>query len=404
MKKISDYNLITENKEYLEKMEMVLKLSKLFSSGNAAPNLNYRAAENLYCQFIAGTTDLSRSDIAIDAKTLFEADNQKRIAGIGIKTFLHGNGKTYQKIAEFNKDKQMYDSLAPLEKIEKIKELRNKRLDFCVDTHDLTELYYHCITRSPGGLIRIYNTPMYYIGKIIKSTIKISEASIAFKDQQGEEYTFNLSKSTLYKRFNYEEVTPVSQFNVEIADNPLEDLKDCFTKVKTADYSQDEESIVLPLYSFSSTRGKYVPEKSALNIWNAAGRERDPNEAYIGVSKKIHDFLNEKYKDNSIKFFPDRDTPFTLILPNGERKEAKLCQSNSKALMTNPNKELGEWLLRKVLNLPEHTLLTYNHLLKVGVDSVKVTRLGEEEGKYIYGIDFCEVGTYDEFALQNEIL
>lgn len=403
MKKISDYSLVTENEEYLEKMEMVLKLSKLFSSGTAAPNLNYRAAENLYCQFISETDDLSRSDIAIDAKTSFEVEGEKRIAGIGIKTFLHGNGRTTQKIAEFNKDKKMYDSLAPFEKLEKIKELRNKRLEFCIDTYDLTELYYHCITRSTDGLIRIYNTPMKPIGEIVKSTIKVSESSIIFKDDLNEEYSFNLSKSTLFKRFNYENETPTSQFYVEIAENPLDDLKDCFVKVKTVEYSQEEEFIILPLYSFSSIRGKYVPEKSALNIWNAAGRERDCNEAYVSIPKKIHDFLNEKYKNSQTNFFPSRDTPFILVLPNGDKKEAKLCQANSKALMTNPNKELGEWILRKVLKLPEYTVLTYEHLLKVGVDSVKITRLENQNGRLVYGIDFCEVGTYDEFTLQNDI-
>ena len=71
--------------------------------------------------------------------------------------------------------------------------------------------------------------------------------------------------------------------------------------------------------------------------------------------------------------------------------------------MTNPNKELGEWILRKVLKLPEYTVLTYEHLLKVGVDSVKITRLENQNGRLVYGIDFCEVGTYDEFTLQNDI-
>ena len=40
-------------------------------------------------------------------------------------------------------------------------------------------------------------------------------------------------------------------------------------------------------------------------------------------------------------------------IPTGEIFSAKLCQENSKALMTNPNKALSDWLLRKVLQLKE---------------------------------------------------
>ena len=38
--------------------------------------------------------------------------------------------------------------------------------------------------------------------------------------------------------------------------------------------------------------------------------------------------------------------------------------------MSNPNKELGKWLLRDVLHLDERHLLTYDELLAKGIDSV----------------------------------
>jgi hypothetical protein len=36
---------------------------------------------------------------------------------------------------------------------------------------------------------------------------------------------------------------------------------------------------------------------------------------------------------------------FNLQIPTGEIFSAKVCQENSKALMTNPNKALSDWLL-----------------------------------------------------------
>ena len=61
-------------------------------------------------------------------------------------------------------------------------------------------------------------------------------------------------------------------------------------------------------------------------------------------------------------FFPARDISFTLNLPNGHFKTAKVCQDNNKVLMTKPNDDLGKWILRDVLNLKENELVTYDKL------------------------------------------
>ena len=61
--------------------------------------------------------------------------------------------------------------------------------------------------------------------------------------------------------------------------------------------------------------------------------------------------------------------------------------------MSNPNKVLGEWLLRKVFELPEGTLVTYEMLEKFGVDSVIFTKHSDSD----YSVDFSEIGTYEEF-------
>lgn len=47
--------------------------------------------------------------------------------------------------------------------------------------------------------------------------------------------------------------------------------------------------------------------------------------------------------------------------------------------MSNPNKSLGQWLLRKVLKLQEGELLTMDKLDMAGFDSVTVAKDGDHE-------------------------
>ena len=130
---------------------------------------------------------------------------------------------------------------------------------------------------------------------------------------------------------------------------------------------------------------KFIFERSGLNQWNANGRKRDFGEIYIPIPAELH----RKYPN----FFPKRDQDFKLEIPNGEILSAKVCQENSKALMTNPNKALSDWLLRKVLQLKEGELATIEKLDKLGFDSVIV--LKDENGDF--KIDIMKTDTYTEF-------
>jgi len=76
---------------------------------------------------------------------------------------------------------------------------------------------------------------------------------------------------------------------------------------------------------------------------------------------------------------------------------AKLCQENSKALMTNPNKALSDWLLRKVLKLQEGELLTYDRLKLLGIDSVRITKIADDK----YRIDFAKIDSFEEFVAER---
>ena len=62
----------------------------------------------------------------------------------------------------------------------------------------------------------------------------------------------------------------------------------------------------------------------------------------------------------------------------------KLCQDNGKALMSNPNSELGAWLLREVLRLEENEILTYDKLAEIGIEDVVFEKSDDNN----YKLDF----------------
>lgn len=148
-----------------------------------------------------------------------------------------------------------------------------------------------------------------------------------------------------------------------------------------------EEIIYLPLYSRQG--GIHVQTRSGLNQWNANGRARDCYEVYIPVPMEVH----RRYPG----FFPDRENTFTLVLPEGNELSTKICQDNSKALMSNPNSDLGRWIIgeleERVVELREnpHSLITYDMLEVAEVDSVIIIR----ENNYRYRIDVAPLGSYE---------
>ena len=358
-------------REYYESMLKIIgSLSRLFSESDV-PYLDSRVAENLYCKSF-GAKNKGREDSSVDA-----VYNK---AGIGIKTFM-GNGA--QKIAEFNRDILQFASLRALEKAKKIAELRNKRIEFTKRAYGLNEVQYHCIRREKGKMI-LCESSMDLIDTAQVKILQDTEKSLKFKDNKNS-YIFNVSKSVLLKKFPKENI--VAEFGVEILEDPFKILG------KTLEMHKKEvletmkikyQFVILPLYSMEKDE-KIVPEKSGLNQWNAGGRKRDEDEVYIRVPHWIH----EKFPG----FFPKRDTKFKLRLPNGEFISAKICQDDDKALMSDPNKALGQWILRDVLELKKGQLLNYKMLQEIGIDSVIIQKIGELE----YSIDFREEGEFEDF-------
>ena len=355
--------------EYEKFLKIVGSLSNLFSESQI-PYLYYRVAEKIFCKAF-DAEDLSRSDVSADAK--------KQNLGIGLKTFLAGNNKTFQKIAEFGKDKELYLNLPLEDKIRTIAKLRNSRIEFTQRVHNLENSIYHCVVRD-NLKFKIFEEDMKLINTSKIKNIKENRGSISFDDGE-EEYSFLTSKNTLTKRFN--SVNTIYEFNIDILENPLDILDGYLNKIDRFNLKQKNsyQTIYIPLYG----KNYIVYERSGLNQWNAKGRKRDKNEVYIPIPAIIH----KKYPD----FFPARDKPFDLRLPNGKIMKSKICQDGGKALMSYSNKELGEWILREVLKLDYGELLTYEKLQILGIDSVRIDKIDDTN----FEINFSSNGSFENF-------
>lgn len=358
-----------QQEEYKKFLRIAGCLSNLFSE-SLVPYLYYRIAEKIFCRSF-NAEDLSRSDVSADAK--------KDRLGIGLKTFLIGNSKTYQKVAEFNTGGSLHKNLNTEKLILRIAKLRNARIDFTEKAHGLEKSIYHCVLRDKGKFL-IFEEPMNRIEIDNIKSIKTNKGSISFQDGKND-YSFLVSKNTLTKRFITKSV--LYKFDVEILEDPLFELEKLLN-IKDLEFEGEariKQTIFLPLYGKKQT----VFEKSGLNQWNAGGRLRDSNEVYIPIPAEIH--------RNFPHFFPNRDTPFVLKLPDGRQMQSKVCQDNGKALMSYSNRELGQWILRDVLGLKEGELLTNEKLKMIGVDSVRIDKISDNQ----FEINFSATGSYDDF-------
>lgn len=376
------------NQKYFDMLAMMSSLSKLFSD-NSVPYLDYRLAENLFCKYFDAQND-ARSCTAYDARL--------SSLGIGIKTFILKNDNSIEKIAEFNHLKPHLDRLSGIDLARKLGEFRNERMQLANRMYSVAQTQYHIVGRSEG-VLKIFNTPYEEVSidnvKVLRETL----ASLSFVDDK-HEYFFNKSKSVLQKRF----VLPddFKEVKVDLISDPLALLEELLhNKSQTASFvfgnkgmSKGTDYVILPLYAEKSGE-KYVAEKSGLNQWNAGGRKRDDNEVYIPVPK----VLRNKYPD----FFPGRDMPFELELPDGRVLQAKICQDGGKALMSNPNSDLGEYLLRKVLQKEPGKLVTMFDLNKYGFDSICIEKLHHQKESIRYKLYFTEnYGNFDSFLEEEE--
>lgn len=360
---------IKNNGEYLNLLSIMASLSRLFSESET-PFIYYRFAENVFCKCF-NAHNLSRSDTAFDAKI--------DTLGIGLKTFTFTSNSSLEKVAEFNALSREFDDLNPDDLALKLSNFRNDRINLAKRTYEIDDALYHIVARTNGKLV-FFETDYDEIDISNLKDIKSTKSGIKFSDGINE-YSFNRSKSTLLRNFSIPD--NAYKKDIEIIDDVYSLLSKLGQISLTPPKRAGIDYIVLPLYSVKNGRN-IIFERSGLNQWNAGGRARDINEMYINYPAKVRG-INEN-------FFPPRDKEFILQTPTGENLRAKICQDNNKALMTNPNKAISDWLLRKVLKLDEGELATYERLEILGFDSVIVYKQ-----ESLYSIDIMPLGSYEKF-------
>ena len=377
---------LNQRENYKRMLSIIGNLTQLFSESDC-PYLPYRAHENIFCKYF-DADNLARMDCSADAK--------KGGIGIGLKTWM---GQDDQKVAEFGRLRETFAGLTGLDLVRRIAEYRNERIRVTKNLNGIDTMIYHIVKRVPGSM-QVLEHAFEYIDidnlSIIPNRGNVNNTY--FTDGR-HTYHFSVSKNTLYMIF--EDMELLDTFDVEIMDDPYNFLMNLMHGEDQIPAQEEilrpEQTVRLPqiclrLYSTKSDGTKFVAEKSGLNQWNAGGRQRNPNELYIPYPAED--------RAKTVGFFPGRDTVFNLRLPDGSIIPAKICQQDGKAIMSNPNKILGEWLLRNVFELPEGTVVNYEMLQRFGVDSVVFTKHGDLE----YSVDFSEIGTYEEFySEQTEI-
>ncbi len=83
-----------------------------------------------------------------------------------------------------------------------------------------------------------------------------------------------------------------------------------------------------------------------------------------------------------------------MKFPDGEIVGAKICQENGKALMTRSNRKLGKLILRDGLKLKIGELATYEKLQLLGVDSVRIDKIDNNN----FEINFSKNNSYEHFT------
>ena len=372
-----------EKNQYKKMLSIIGNLTFLFSEKNT-PYLPYRAHENIFCKYF-NAENLARFDCSADAK--------KANIGIGLKTWIGNND---QKIAEFGRLREKFKDLNEIDLAITISNYRNERIRITKNMYKIDEMIYHIIKRIPNAM-QIIEYSFDYIDinniKIIKNRGNINNT---YYTDGNHTYHFSKSKNTLYMLFD--NCIILDQFDVEISTDPYNYLMNISENQVDSNHSnqkyndiinQTEQQICIKLYSTKSDGTNHVYPKSGLNQWNADGRKRHPDEIYIPYPKSDRIL--------TAGFFPNSDCIFNLKLPDNTLIKAKICQQDGKAIMSNPNKVLGNWLLRNVFNLPEFTLITYEMLCKFDIGCVIFTKENDDN----YRIDFANIQAYDDFYQNN---
>jgi hypothetical protein len=393
--------------QYAKALRFLGHLSHLFSE-SSTPLIVPKAAERLFA-LVTESEDLGTQDKSFDA--LMPSGR-----AVGIKTFrMEGKSESKrEKVAELTAQASSggLNNLNNEEVAVRVSELRNNRV-----VSDANEIgatmeaaFYHCLVRKPGfaliheesyptiDLNSIY--PLDRNGQKISSFASDMHGNVWFSDGESD-YTYSRAKNVLLKKFDLKkgftsnpiELRAITNIWELVLNGELANIFDSF--LQATEPETQEDFVILPLYGSRSSDQKRVEEKSGINQWNAGGRARSYAEAYIP-----YPVASKKEKPD---FFPPRDQKFRLRLPSGKVVLAKVCQQGSKAIMSDPNSDLVDWLFpvidgsleRSKARFHARSPYTYDDLFKIGKDSVKIYR--DTDKDWEYRLEMAPIGSYEQY-------
>lgn len=400
---------------YKAALVTVGSLSRLFSDSDL-PFFHYRFIENLFVRATGGK-NISRQDAVFDALV-----GENNCIGVGVKTFTvrKKSSYSYEKVQEFTAlaGKGLLGKMKDKELVLTIVKERNRRilLESAAFNIDPAKSIYHCLVRREGQAV-VHEEPYPIIS--IKTILPLSPSGKTLSSFATRSSNVHFFDGENYYRYSRSKNVLLKRFDISGGENwkviPIEIKEDVFSQMfesalggsvmpngkitglfEESSEVPGQDYVILPLYS-NRSGVKEVPAKSGLNQWNAGGRQRKFGEAYIPVPRDIH-----KYCPN---FFPVGKN-FQLLLPNTQLPAiASLCQSGSKALMTNPNDELCKWIFKVIdpkfstsmySKPPSRDPYTYADLETAGYDSVKVSKPKDQKSQS-FEIQFEAIGAYEEF-------
>ena len=422
-----------EREEYIKFLQVYGALTNLFRQkhGDPIPYLDSKFQETIYAKVFHS----ENVDIGNTPHDILSVFGPERI-GIGLKTWMNSR-PSYQKVMQLKRFKEEID-LARNEGDEalayKLSQIKNERMRVDYERLGLGKdsNIYHYVTRDAGKFV-IQETAYPLVDLNNLRDFKRTDTAFQWSDGH-KNYKFTFGDSQIWQHFDSstKDTHILTHFDVDIIDDPFDFLmKSYFGFIQESTFQYETNNIYevyLPLYSY---RTKEVEEKSGLNAWNAAPKNkgsntlRPLNEIYIPIPKEFHrkhpDFFCkdifefEKRQKNFVGAKSDKpEIRFRLHLPNGKNIPALVTQQNMKSLQSGSMTEidpdtgkrygqsaLGQWLLVDVLGLKSRTVVTRNWLQQIGTDSLRLWRK-QNDPENIY-VDFAPIGSFEQF-MNNEAI
>lgn len=411
-----------QRNEYIQFLQVYGALSNLFRQkhGDAVPHLDSKFQETVFAKIFKG----ENVDIGNTPHDVLSVFGTKRV-GIGLKTWM-GSKPSFQKVMQLKRYKNDIDAFRSdsLSLAYKISEIKNERMSGDYVRLGLTETdnIYHYVTRDKG-LFSIHECS-YPLIALSKLTITGSTSSGISWSDGFKDYKYTYGDSQIWQKFDTDKYNTLllNRFDIKIIEDPFDFLLQSYLKLTEAIQIRENKidfvEVYLPLYSYRSSQ---VEEKSGLNAWNAAPKNkgsnslRPLNEIYIPVPIDFHLKFRDFFCADILKVIEARklsreirpEIRFHIALPNGNTIPALLTGDNLKNFQSGSTTErdqfgniygqsaLGQWLLVDVLGLKDRTLVTKEWLEKKGTDSVRLWRK-KEDYSIIY-IDFAPLGAFEAF-------